>query len=70
MLKQAYRHNNQQQPFVPLVRLERVFSLLFYLRLVFIVAPLKSLARKRSDLHIVVSVVLPSFNNTQSLGYG
>lgn len=44
--------------------------LLFYLRLDFIVAALKSLMRKGPDLHIVLSVVLPSFNNTQSLGYG
>ncbi len=44
--------------------------LLFYLRLVFIVAALKSFARKGPDLHIVLSVVLPSFNNTESLGYG
>ncbi len=44
--------------------------ILFYLRLVFIVAALKSFARKGPDLHIVLSVILPSFNNTQSLGYG
>lgn len=44
--------------------------LLFYLRLDFIVAALKSLMRKGPDLHIVLSVVLPYFNNTQSLGYG
>lgn len=49
---------------------EASLMLLFYLRLVFIVAALKSFARKASDLHIVLSVVLPSFNNTQSLGYG
>ncbi len=44
--------------------------ILFYLWLVFIVAALKSFARKGPDLHIVLSVILPSFNNTQSLGYG
>lgn len=44
--------------------------LLFYLRLVFIAAALKSFARKGPDLHIVLSVVLPSFNNSQSLVYG